>query len=583
MNVRKSNILIFFAALLCCAALWAHAQPVNAQHDYDAYTNISAVSPNVLPAPVAEVWIEGGYPYLSWTPVDGAVRYRITRQKTSSAFDNLAYTTETYYWDRNITSGATYRYRIYAIDADGVSSPYALVTIYASPPPTPSPTPVPTPDPFPTYPPIPDFSSIPDPTPAPALSIYNMAYNYYTVNDRGFYNRNGTVYASPPSFLNLGLVSNTVSLPVHFNYSNSLTNPDGYALDNHSLISVLVDIGSYTVGDTLNFSFQFDDLRALFALVSTDPGDVVADPYVAVTVWDHSANRVFWSSPSPVPFSQFLSGYSNSFFLDYDGISDLEFELIIIPDVNTDIRSGMYLDGSSVTFSLWSSLIDVTDPSIPVVNAVNNQTSFIGRFFSWLWETLSNALAWLGSIVLDGFDLIDTGISSLSNRISDLFSDLSLNLRSWFDNTIASVQAAAASVVDSVRTGFNSLIDYTGRLFIPSSEDLQRLMARIRDSVDPEDGSLLAFPHEIEMEILDILSRDYTAEPDPIVLQQFSMTIRGESYVVFPKTEIRLSTIFPSAIHRYVRIFGDLTLGMWILYLITNKVRKLLNLWYSED
>ena len=92
----------------------------------------------------------------------------------------------------------------------------------------------------------------------------------------------------------------------------------------------------------------------------------------------------------------------------------------------------------------------------------------------------------------------------------------------------------------------------------------------------------MAFPHALELQLLDIFSSDFSSEPAPIVLPEFAMDIRGESYVVFPRTEIRLSTIFPPEVLRYVRMFGDLGLGVITIAFLKRKVRALLDLRYSE-
>lgn len=565
---NKLFIRMLALVLVPMLAMAAWAQPARAS------SNIPTLSATL-----------GRYGFdLSWNSIDAALSY-IVRVHYYSSADGVRDWYEDYlvnapsttmHYEPSVTGWYNFTIRsVLGLSNSGWSG-FTPRTFFTVPAPTPDPS---TPEPLPSFGPLPSFSPVPLPTSIPpTLFFSNMSYNYYTYSSayNHYYNRNGTNTVTPPPFINFPFVSSSVSVPVHFDINNSLMPLTGDDSD-YANIAVRVSLSSYNIGDLLNFSFVFDDLLAKFAVVSSDPGEHIANPFVSLTVWDVSSrDRVFWSPSSLLTFDQLIYGYSSSLVLDVEGLSDLEFELNIIPQLSPDLILPMYLDGDSVTFSIWGSSSMVDDPSAPIVDSVNNQTSIIGSFFSWLWDGLRFGFYWLG-------DLLGISFADLNFAIRASAEALGNTISRGFTDTLLLIDYSTRNLIDTIDTGFSQLGSDLKDMFIPNVRDLDSLMARIRDSVEPEDGSLLAFPHEVEMELLTIFADDYSSEPPPIELQEFSMQLQGQSYVVFPRLNISLSTIFPSEFLTYVRTFGDITLGMWVLYLITNKVRKLLNLWYSED
>lgn len=581
---NKLLIRILALVLVPMLAFAAWAQPARAS------SNIPTLSATL-----------GRYGFdLSWNSIDAALSYIVRVHYYSSAdgvrdwYEDFLVNapTTTMHFAPSVTGWYNFTIRSVLGLSNSSWSGFTPRTFFNVPAPTPDPS---TPDPF-VYTPEP-ISPIPLPTSEPVLLPGTIKYNYYTFSAQwGYlnpsYNRSGVVYNDFPPAIMLPFVSSSFNLPVVFNSSNSVVGNGPGDYEYFHYVSVILNFASPLTHDyTVSLSAPALAVEPLAPLIDEQS---LNNGKITVTVSSHNGSVQTSVSSFDSSLQLLRSGISVS--LPYDGVSSeyrVSFSLHSDDYLwSTGERLPYYLNLNSVSVQLSSPLITPSpDPGsliIPEVhNALREQTTVIGRFFSALWHLLDLAFGGVLDSLFAGFGGVTAAIRAAALDLIDAI-DLSTDylvriISRGFTDTLNLIDYSTGKIVNSIDTGFSELGSTLKDMFIPNVRDLDRLMARIRDSVEPEDGSLLAFPHEVEMELLTIFADDYSSEPPPIELQEFSMQLQGQSYVVFPRLNISLSTIFPSEFLTYVRTFGDITLGMWVLYLITNKVRKLLNLWYSED
>ena len=98
-----------------------------ASDDYDIFTFwMEKTDTEVAPAaPVIKITTSAGKPKISWSKVDGAVKYQVYRSTDGKKYSLLATTTGTSITNTKAKIGTTYYYKVKAVNASGAMSAYS--------------------------------------------------------------------------------------------------------------------------------------------------------------------------------------------------------------------------------------------------------------------------------------------------------------------------------------------------------------------------------------------------------------------------------------------------------------------------
>ncbi len=96
-------------------------------HDYKngVCTRCGDKNEDYVVAPVIKITTVNGKPKISWSKVDGAVKYYIYRSTDGKKYSRITWTAKTSYTYENATIGTKYYYQIKAVRADGAESDYS--------------------------------------------------------------------------------------------------------------------------------------------------------------------------------------------------------------------------------------------------------------------------------------------------------------------------------------------------------------------------------------------------------------------------------------------------------------------------
>ncbi|MCI7368830.1 MAG: hypothetical protein MSM72_00540, partial [Firmicutes bacterium] len=92
-------------------------------HDYEhgKCTRCGEKDPNYIAAPVIKITTSAGKPKISWSKVDGAVKYKVYRSTDGKKYDLLATTTGTSITNTKAKIGTKYYYKVKAVNAGAES------------------------------------------------------------------------------------------------------------------------------------------------------------------------------------------------------------------------------------------------------------------------------------------------------------------------------------------------------------------------------------------------------------------------------------------------------------------------------
>ena len=97
-------------------------------HDYKngTCTRCGEKDPNYVEAPVIKITTSSGKPKISWSKVDGAVKYKVYRSTDGKKYSLLATTTGTSITNTKAKIGTTYYYKVQAVGIDGATSDFSV-------------------------------------------------------------------------------------------------------------------------------------------------------------------------------------------------------------------------------------------------------------------------------------------------------------------------------------------------------------------------------------------------------------------------------------------------------------------------
>lgn len=570
-------------ALLLVPLLAFAARPTAAHASGNAPQNVNAV-------------LNGTTFTVTWSAVSSAQSYMVR----VNCYDSLDYVPRLWYRDFVVTDtnfsytpdiSNYYTFNVRAIFGTSNSSwSPATSKIYVDVPVTPVPSP--TPVGF-----VPNYTPQPQPTPIVHSSLvpYGVSYNYYTMynfpssisNYWGFRRGNENLSQSRPAPIPSSFIGPNLSFPVFFNASNSLVdNPGNYGGTPYVSARQCIDLYFQFNPRDYDTDFGFTVDLSLFQVLQVLPDigipSLSGPVFTSINVYNDNINDFSYSSPA---YSSYYTFNLSDFVQPLSFTAPLRSQDLLVRFtfqisssdylIPTEYTTGTttyipyYVNCKSFSVSLEQSEVVVT-PS---------PQDRIGSDFE---HTTYDAMNTIGGYFFNYAQFIRSLFSGLISSLFDWFTSLARTIVSAASNIVSSIVEWGENIVNEIVEFFNNLVDFMDRLFIPRVEDLRTFVADLTQRVTPEDGSTMGLPHQIELEIFETLSADYSAEPDPIVLPEFQMDIKGESYIVFPRTELRMSQIFPPEFHRYMRAFGDLGLGAAAIFFLRQKVRLLLDLKYSE-
>ena len=98
-------------------------------HDYKngVCTRCGAEDANYIAAPVPKITTSSGKPKISWSKVDGAVKYQVFCSTDGKKYSLLVTTEKTSVTNTKATIGTTYYYKVKAVRDDGFKSDYSIV------------------------------------------------------------------------------------------------------------------------------------------------------------------------------------------------------------------------------------------------------------------------------------------------------------------------------------------------------------------------------------------------------------------------------------------------------------------------